>query len=1124
MLKRMRSFLVVVMLLITATMSAQVTTASMSGKVTAQDEPIIGATIVAIHEPSGTRYGTVTNVSGQFNLQGMRTGGPYKVEITYVGYQSAIYTGIQLSLGENYVLNVSLKESSELLDEVVVTASKNSNMKSDRAGAITNIGEEQMAMLPAINRSMNDVMRLTPQGANTGNGFAVGGGNYRQSSVTVDGAAFSNAFGIGSNLPGGGSPISLDALEQIAVSVTPFDVRQSGFIGGAINAVTKSGTNDFYGTAYTYLTNENLKGNKVGDLDLIREKSQNYLYGASFGGAIIKNKLFFFVNGEYEDNVTAGPKAKARANDGDDWGSKTANVNRPTVSDMNEIRDYFINKYNYDPGQYQGYSIKTPAYKIMARLDWNINDNNKLNFRFTRAHSKDNSGPTSSTSPLYATDIYPGGADASKGSGTVNNNTAMYFENSRYYKEYNFTSYASEWNSKWLNGSLNNVTRMTYSFQDEPRSFDGAADFPTVDILKDGAVYARIGPDLFTPGNLAQAKTFVLTDEISYTAGIHNLLAGFQFEYNKATNGFMQAGNGYYVFDSWDSFKNNKYPSAFAITHSNAADYSQFKAEMKTLQYSLYIQDQMNISDNFKLMAGIRFELPKYPSLKDNYNEDFARCDFGGVQYSTDQVPSAKISVSPRVGFNWDITGERKFVLRGGTGIYVGRLPFVWLVSAVGNSNVGQYQYYYSDITKASLKPYFQPTVSGVLNELYPNGRTADVKAPKDPTIIDKDLKMPSTWKTSLAFDAKLPGDIDFSLEGIFNKDINPAVISNKAFKPSDGTTTFSPNDTRNSYGRYTDPSWTNSSQNVYFIENGGHKAYYYSITAQLAKSFDFGLYLSAAYTHSKAKSYSDGIGDQVTSAYKTNTYSVNGINEHETGYGTYVSPHRVVASAGYRVEYAKNFASSLSLVYEGMNMGYAGGYGYARYSYTFAGNIVGDGGANNLLYIPASREELNNWNFAEKTKNSVTGAYDDYKLDGQIYTADQQKDDFWAYINQDSYLKNHKGEYVKRGGVTMPWHHQLDLKFMQDFYMKVGGKRHTLQFGVDIKNVLNLLNSDWGLYKTVNNTNLLAYDKGNKDTGEGKGYTFQKSSGKKLTDTYTDYKDFRSTYSVMFSVRYIFH
>lgn len=1124
MLKRMRSFLVLVMLLITVTMNAQVTTATMSGKVTAQDEPIIGATIIAIHEPSGTRYGTVTNISGQFNLQGMRTGGPYKVEISYVGYQTAIYKGINLSLGENYVLNVSLKESSELLDEIVVTASKNSNMKSDRAGAITNIGEEQMAMIPTVSRSLNDVMRLTPQGANTGNGFAVGGGNYRQSSVTVDGAAFSNTFGIGSNLPGGGSPISLDALEQVAVSVTPFDVRQSGFIGGAINAVTKSGTNDFYATAYTYLNNENLNGNKVGELDLIREKSQKYLYGASLGGAIIKNKLFFFVNGEYEDNVTAGPKARARANKDAEWGPETANINRPTVSDMDEIRNYFIDNYNYDPGRYQGYSIKTPAYKIMARLDWNINDNNKLNFRFTRAHSKDNNGPTSSTSPLYATNIYPGGANASKGSGTVNNNTALYFENSRYFKEYNFTSYASEWNSKWLDGSLNNVMRVTYSFQDEPRSYEGAADFPTIDILDDGAVYARIGPDVFSPGNLAQARTFVLTDEISYSAGIHNLLAGFQFEYNKATNGYQQAGNGFYVFDSWDAFKKNELPSAFAITHSNAKDYSQFLAEMKTMQYSLYLQDQMNISENFKLTAGIRFELPKYPSLKNNYNEDFARCDFGGVHYSTDQLPSAKISVSPRIGFNWDLTGERKYVLRGGTGIYVGRLPFVWLVSAVGNSNVGQYQYFYTD-RGGSIQPHFKPTVSEVLKELYPNGRTADIKAPKSPTIIDKDLKMPSAWKTSLAFDAKLPGDIDFTVEGIFNKDINPAVISNKAYKPSDATTTFNPSDTRKSYDKYKDDSWTNAGgkQDVFFIENGGHKAYYYSITAQLAKSFDFGLYLSAAYTHAKAKSYSDGIGDQVTSAYKTNTYSINGINEHETGYGTYVSPHRVVASAGYRVEYAKKFASSLSLIYEGMNMGYAGGYGYARHSYTFAGNIINDGGANNLLYIPGSREELDSWTFAEKTWNSVKNAAVDYKLDGQVYTAEQQKDDFWAYINQDSYLKKHKGEYVERGGAIMPWHHQLDLKFMQDFYLKVGGKRHTLQFGVDIKNFLNLLNSDWGLYKSVNNTNLLAYNDGFK-SAEVKGYTFQQSAGKRLTETYTKFKDFRSTYSVQFSLRYIFH
>ena len=327
MLKKMRSFLVLVMLFITVTMSAQVTTATMSGKVTAQDEPIIGATIVAVHEPSGTRYGTVTNVSGQFNLQGMRTGGPYKVEISYVGYQTAIYKGINLLLGENYVLNVSLKESSELLDEVVVTASKESNMKSDRAGAIMNANRDMINSTPTISRSISDIMRLSPQGADVGNGFAVGGGNYRQSFVTVDGAAFNNTFGLGGNLPANGSPISLDALEQVTVAVTPFDVRQSGFTGGAINAVTRSGDNQFRGTAYMYFNNENLKGSKVDDYELLRSKAQYYTYGASFGGPIIKDKLFFFVNGEYEDNVTAGSSYRPRTALGESYSG--GNVSLP---------------------------------------------------------------------------------------------------------------------------------------------------------------------------------------------------------------------------------------------------------------------------------------------------------------------------------------------------------------------------------------------------------------------------------------------------------------------------------------------------------------------------------------------------------------------------------------------------------------------------------------------------------------------------------------------------------------------------------------------------------------------------------------------------------------------------
>ena len=1115
MLKRMRSFLLLVMLLITTTMSAQVTTATMSGKVTAQDEPIIGATIIAIHEPSGTRYGTVTNVSGQFNLQGMRTGGPYKVEISYVGYQSAIYKGINLLLGENYVLNVSLKESSELLDEVVVTASKESNMKSDRAGSIMNANRNMINSTPTISRSISDIMRLSPQGADVGNGFAVGGGNYRQSFVTVDGAAFNNTFGLGGNLPANGSPISLDALEQVTVSVTPFDVRQSGFTGGAINAVTRSGDNQFRGTAYGYFNNENLRGNEVDDYKLTRSKSQYYTYGVSLGGPIIKDKLFFFVNGEYEDNVTAGSSYQPRTSLDQEY---TGNVHRPvenTIVDgnntwvgLNDIRQYLKDKYNYDPGRYNNYSVNTPAYRIMARLDWNANLNNKLSLRFTKTHTKDSSFPSSSTNPLNVNNIYPGDKDLSIVGGRDAGRSSKYamgFENSNYYQVRDFTSVAGEWNFRFANGAMNNMLRFAYSYQDEPREYDGML-FPTVDILKDGAVYANFGADFFTAGNLRQTKVFTVTDEFNWNVGINKFLAGFQYEHTKATNGYMQAGAGYYLYSSWDAFVNNGKPDAFAITHSNSPDMSQFLAELKFQQFSLYLQDEIAVSENFKLTGGLRFELPIYPSLKNNYNEGFAGLDFGGQSYSTDQLPGTKLSVSPRVGFNWDLIGERKYVLRGGTGLFVGRMPFVWLVSAVGNSGVGQTTYYYDQkSTNVQYRPDgFHVNRDEIIKDLYKGGTHSQIDIPKDPTIIDKDLKMPSVWKTSLALDMKLPGDIDFTVEGIYSRDYNPVVVSNRGYKPSETTVTLAPGDVRNKYTMYSGAGWANQYQNVYFLENWKKGAYYYSISAQLRKNFDFGLNLSFAYTHSKARSYSDGIGDQVTSAYKTNTYSVNGINEHELGYGTYVAPDRVLATIGYRKEYGKHFATSVSLLYEGMQMGFAGSYSYSRYSYTFGGNVVGDNGANSLLYVPATREELDSWNFVDAKSGNST------------YSAKDQKDDFWNYINQDSYLKNRKGKYAERGGAKMPWHHQVDFKLNQDFFLKVNGKKNILQVGVDIKNLPNLLNNSWGLYKQVNNTSLLTYKNGE--------FTMNKNGKNILTDTYRTYQSFKSTYSVQFSIRYIFN
>ena len=1101
--------LVALLAFMVSTAMAQITTSGISGKVTANGEDIIGATIKAVHQPSGTVYRAVTNIDGRYSIQGMRPGGPYVLEVSYVGYKTKEVKNFNLSLGQNTILNESLSENAEMLQDVVVTADRNNNMRTDRAGATTSINADQIEAVPTVSRSMNDLLKLTPQGANVGSGFSVGGGNYRQSYVTVDGAAFNNAFGIGGNLPGNGSPISLDALDQISVSSSPYDVRLSGFTGGAISAVTKSGTNQFKGTAYMYTTNSHLRGNKVSDYELNRLQSHSTTWGASFGGPIIKDKLFFFANGEYQNNISAGPSGTARVNASDEWSPSSGTVHRPLQSDMDNMLSFLSKNYGYNPCRYQGYSLDTPSYKFLARIDWNINENNKLNIRFSKSHDKDSSAPSSSTTTFKDSVIYPGGEDATGGKSQSGRtaNAGLYFESARYYQEKNFTSFAAEWNSKW--GGVNNVLRATYSYQDEPRTYVGGM-FPTVDILKNGSYYMGFGPDPFTEGNLRQVKTFVATDEATWSMGIQNFTAGLQFETNKATNGFVAASAGYYVFESMDDFMNGKAPRSYGVTFPMDGS-GQFLATMKYNQFSAYVQDQVNFSDRFRLTAGLRFELPIYPELENNYNKAFAAMKWkndAGVesQYSTDQLPDAPLTVSPRVGFNWDILGNHKLVLRGGTGYFIGRLPFVWLVSAVGNAGCGQYTYYYntpSDKGATYKMDKFYQSREDQLKVLQQQGLAVnreDAAAPSTPTIIDKDLKMNATWKTSLALDAKLPYDIDFSLEGIYSREFNPATVINlDRYWDGKSYTELAPGDKRKWYSR-------NSSINPYMITNAGHKAYYYSITASLAKKFAFGLNLSASYTYSKAKSYGDGVGDQVSSAYYNNRYSVNGNNDMELGYGTYVAPNRLLISASYKKDYGKNFGSEVGLIYEGMNMGYADGYSCTRYTYQLTGNVVNDYGSNGLVYIPASREALDKWNFKDNGK----------------YTAEQQKDDFWAYINQDDYLKNHKGEYAERGGAVMPWHHQLDFKFNQNFYLNVAGQKNTLQFGVDIKNLANLLNNSWGLYKTVNNTKLLKYTAG-KDGAAGS-FQFQKNGKDVLSKTYTNLTSFNSTYSIQFSIRYIFN
>ena len=1119
-MKKLLTFFVA--MIASISLMAQVTTSSISGKITDNNKSTLpGATVVATHTPSGSQYYAVADANGAYRLLNIRPGGPYTLEFRMVGFQTVKQEGITTTLGETKILNVRLNEEAVGLGEVSVVAEAISNgMDSDRAGATTAINNEQIELLPTITRSLNDVLSLTPQASVLGGNLSIGGGNYRSSYVTVDGAAFNNAFGIGGNLPAGGSPISLDALEAMTINITPFDVRHSGFTGGAINAVTKSGTNNWHVSVYDYFTSDGLIGTKFGFKDefgnypdrLNLSKSLDNTIGVSVGGPIVRDKLFFFVNFEYQSDVDPGQTHFARESEDGEWGGSTQ-YSRPTVERMDMMKDYLIKTYGYDPGRYQNYSASTPDLKLLARLDWNISDKDKFNIRYSMVKNKYSSAPSNSVNPIvpnpYNRNSYGRTSDC-----------ALYFESNRYFQEQNFSSVAAEWNHSFLSGRGNNMLRATYSHQNEPRSFVGDL-FPTVDILEnidtdgDGeaetkAVYTSFGPDPFTYGNLREVNTAVVTDEVSYLTGIHNFTLGGQYEFDNTKNGYMQGGAGYYVYNSWDDFTSGANPTAFAITFGNNRDNNgnpkQVYPSFNYMQGSLYLQDEMTLSERFKLALGLRAEMPYYPSISGyNYNKEFAEGwnDGEGVHHaiadgkdntmyglSTADMPKARVNFSPRLGFNWDLTGERKYIIRGGSGLYTGRLPFVWIVSTVGNSNCMQYQYINPSAEDTDINFYAN------VNDIIANHASlfgtenlpADLVAPQSTTIMDKNLKMTQTWKSSLAFDAELPGGIKASLEGIYNKDITTVAVTKLGIVRGediqlpgepDKRWTWKSEGVVNSLGKAVTP---------YYITNVDKNGYYYSGTAQLSKDFKCGLNLMAAYTYAMGKNITDGIGDQVTSAFSTNAFGINGSNSHELGYSSYVSPHRVLFNAGWTWATGQHTTEQIGFYYEGLNICYIGNYSYTRYSYTMTSNVNGDGGSNSLAYIPTEKELM--------AENSP-------------YT---NPEDFNNFIKADKYLSAHRGQYAERGGAVAPWRHTFNFKYERTYKFHGG---ESISAGIDVKNLANLFYRSWGNMQRLSSSDIL---KLNGDGSEENPYTYTFTN-----PTWDEYASTYSTWSAALNLRFNF-
>ncbi len=1104
MLKRI-VFLLVVALMASPLLFAQITTSAVNGTVKNNaDEPLVGATIVATHQPSGTKYSTVSRAGGQFSIQNMRVGGPYLIEVSFVGHEAGKFENVYLQLAESFLLNPALNKTSGSLENVVLTSGRKSSiLNASRTGSVTNIGVRQINQLPTISRSINDLTRATPQS----NGASIGGGNYRQNNFTIDGADFNNSFGIGSNLPAGGTPISLDALEEISVNITPFDIRQTGFIGSAINAVTRSGTNTFSGSAYTYWRNQNQRGYKVGNTTFTRPNEEFKQVGFRIGGPIIKNKLFFFFNYEKETQpktIQTNIASSATAA----YGS-APNIARPSADSLRYISQYLADTYGYVTGPWDNYTPDIERTKVMMRLDWNINSKHRLNVRYSQVEGGEPNSPSSSTSGAGFT--YSGGL------GRTNNNS-LWFKNSNYFQGANLYSLAAELNSNW--GRLSNTLRGTYTYQNDSRETDSQT-FPFVDILSSTGVsapapYTSFGYEPFSFGNLRKVKTYSIIDNLSWTSGKHAWTVGGQFDLSETINGFQRFATSFYVFNTWADFANGGNPRDFAITYSLSKNFAPAFSAFKFAQLSLYGQDEITVNRNFRMTLGLRVDRATYPEVPQIKTHPLvaAMTFAGGVKMNTGLLPSTRLLWSPRMGFNWDLYGDRSLQIRGGTGVFTGKVPFVWIVSQSGDNGMIQITQSFNGLANNANRP-FNPDPAAYRPASVPQAGTI---VPGTVTALDPDFKFPQSWKSSLAIDTRLPGGLIGTLEAIFNKDLNTAFFSSPNLQSPSALNVAGYPDNRTIYGSTVPTRFINtlnsagiptvggtSAFNPILITNG-NKGYYFSLTAKVEKPFSKGFYASIAYTKSLAGNMHDGGGDQPQSAWQ-GTATVNGANSSPLGYTNYVLPDRVVALVSYRKEYLKHLATTISLIYNG---GISG-----RFSYVYGADFNRDGvSGNDLIYIP-TKTDVTTMQFQSQTVNGV------------VYDQNAQRTLFENYIGQDKYLRAHRGQYAERNGAQIPWLNRVDVKFMQDIFTKVGKNRNTVQFTVDIFNFGNIINSDWGKFKTINASSILIPTNQNSLVPGGTvvpQFRLASANGNIITKTFRDNVSISSTYSIQFGLRYLFN
>jgi hypothetical protein len=1028
------------------------TTSWITGKITDSNNGALpGATVQAVHTPTGSKYGVAARLDGRYDIPNMKVGGPYAITVSFVGFKTKSIEGVFLSLGQKQKLNFILVEDAVTIDEVIVTATQG-DIGKGRTGAETNIDNAQLVLMPTISRSASDLTRLTPQ--SDGNSF--GGRNDQYNNFSLDGSIFNNPFGLDAATPGGqtnAQPVSLDAIDQIQVSLAPYDVTQAGFTGASINAVTKSGTNNVEGTIFAFSRNDGMTGSKVNDTDIVVPSLSQFQGGFSIGGPIIKNKLFIFANAEIERREDAG--SNFVANTGSNSGS---NVSRVLATDLNAVSSA-LRTIGYETGPYEGYTHESNNVKGILKLDWNINDKHSLTatYNFLDAERDLNAHPLA---------IQRRGPSL----------TTLQYDNSGYQINNKIQSGIIELKSIFSN-TVSNKFQAGFTHFDDFRN-SNSTPLPSYTITKNGTPYIIAGHEPFSVNNVLDQKVLQISNNVNIFKGKHTFTIGSSFEKFQFDNSFNLTSYGFDLFGTipladfltaaGDGSIAAAQAAAQATLNANNANNTWALAETNVGQFAFYAQDEIAISDKFNLTIGLRADVPLYFDTPTKAQETIDRkgglLADGGVydptivyydennspiSFDHTVLPDNKPLFSPRIGFNYDIDGDQTSQLRGGSGLFTGRLPFVWIGNQIANPDF----FFYN--------------------------------------VTHPDFKFPQVWRTNIGYDRKFENGLTLSGDIIYTSDINAMIVRNYGLRNPGGS--LNGVDNRATYRSGSDRALVFGAPTNAYVFTNTDDGKSVNITIQAKKLWNNGVYSTLAYNFLDAKDASSIEAEISSDAYDRNPAFGN-VNQSNLSPSLYGNKHRIVGTLNKKFSYKNDkMSTTVSMFFE-----YSQG---GRFSYTYAGDINGDGGFNNdLVYVPTNTE-IDAMAFAGTTTEQST-----------------QRTAMKSFIAQDDYLSGKRGGYAEKYDILSPWQSNWDLRILQDFNINDNGNK--IQFSIDILNVGNLISSKWGVKQIPTNIQPIGVSVFEEADGNlTPTYSFDTS----VSSTFNDDFNLASRWRMQLGLRYIF-